>query len=45
MNDHGERLDKKGAVNISRTRAAKVAAQKEHAAANREVRKSINTDK
>ena len=33
------RKDKKGTVNSSRTRAAKVAAQKEHTAANREVRK------
>ena len=39
------RKDKKGAVNSSRTRAAKVAAQKEHTAANREVRKSVKTDK
>ena len=36
---------KKGAVNSSRTRAAKAAAQKEHKAANREVRKSVKTDK
>ena len=39
------RKDKKGAVNSSRTRAAKVAAQKEHTAANREVRESVKTDK
>ena len=39
------RNDKKGAVNSSRTRAAKAAAQKEHTAANREVRKSVKTDK
>ena len=36
---------KKGAVNSSRTGAAKAAAQKEHTAANREVRKSVKTDK
>ena len=36
---------KKGAVNRSRTRAAKAAAQKEHTSANREVRKSVKTDK
>ena len=39
------RKDKKGAANSSRTRAAKVATQKEHTAANREVRKSVKTDK
>ena len=39
------RKDKNGAVNSSRTRAAKAAAQKEHTAANREVRKSVKTDK
>ena len=39
------RKDKKGAVNSSRTMAAKVAAQKEHTAANREVRKNVKTDK
>ena len=39
------RKDKKGAVNSSRTRAAKAAAQKKHTAANREVRKSVKTDK
>ena len=39
------RKDKKGAVNSSRTRAAKAAAQKEHTAANREVRKSVKTNK
>ena len=35
----------KGAVNSSRTRAAKVAAQKEHTSANREVKKRVKTDK
>ena len=39
------RKDRKGAVNSCRTRAAKVTAQKEHTAANREVRKSVKTDK
>ena len=39
------RKDKKVAVNSSRTRAAKVAPQKEHTAANRKVRKSDRTDK
>ena len=39
------RRDKKEAVNSSRTRAAKVTAQKEHTAANREVKKSVKTDK
>ena len=39
------RRDKKEAVNSSRTRAAKVIAQKEHTAANREVKKSVKTDK
>ena len=39
------RKDKKGAVNSSRTRATKAAAQTEHTAANREVRKSVKTDK
>ena len=39
------RKDKKGVGNNSRTRAANVAAQKEHTAANREVRKSVKTDK
>ena len=39
------RKDKKGAFNSSRTRAAKVAAQKEHTVANRVVRKSVKTDK
>ena len=34
-----------GAVNSSRTRAAKAAAQKEQTAANQEVRKSVKTDK
>ena len=38
------RRDKKEAVNSSRTRAAKVTAQKEHTAANREVKKSVKTD-
>ena len=37
--------DKKEAVNSSRTRAAKVIAQKEHTAANREVKKSLKIDK
>ena len=36
---------KKEAVTSSRTRAAKAAAQKEHTAANRDVRKSVKTDK
>ena len=36
---------RKGAVNSRRTRAANAAAQKEHTAANREVRKSVKTDK
>ena len=35
----------KGAVNSSRTRAAKVAAQKENTTANREMSKSVKTDK
>ena len=35
----------KEAVNSSRTRAAKVIAQKEHTAANREVKKSVKSDK
>ena len=39
------RRDKKEAVNSSRTRVAKVTAQKEHTAANREVKKSVKTDK
>ena len=39
------RKDKKGAFNSSRTRAAKAAAQKEHTAANRKVRKSVKTHK
>ena len=39
------RKDKKGAANNSRTRTTNVAAQKEHTAANREVRKSVKTDK
>ena len=39
------RRDKKEAVNSSRPRAAKVIAQKEHTAANREVKKSVKTDK
>ena len=39
------RRDKKEAVNNSRTRAAKVIAQKEHTAANREVKKSVKIDK
>ena len=39
------RREKKEAVNSSRTRAAKVIAQKEHTAANREVKKSVKTDK
>ena len=39
------RRDEKEAVNSSRTRAAKVTAQKEHTAANREVKKSVKTDK
>ena len=39
------RRDKKEAVNSSCTRAAKVTAQKEHTAANREVKKSVKTDK
>ena len=39
------RKDKKRTINSSRTKAAKVAAQKEHTAANREVRKSVKTDK
>ena len=39
------RKDKKRAVNSSRRRAAKVAAQKEHTAANREARKIVKTDK
>ena len=39
------RKDKNGTFNSSRTRAAKVAAQKEHTAANREVSKSVKTDK
>ena len=33
-----------GAVNSNRTRAAKVAAQKEHTAAHREVRKRVKTE-
>ncbi len=36
------RKDKKRTINSSRTKAAKVAAQKEHTAANREVRKIVN---
>ena len=39
------RRDNKEAVNSSRTRATKVIAQKEHTAANREVKKSVKTDK
>ena len=39
------RKDKKGAEHSSRTRAAKATAKKEHTAANREVRKSVKTDK
>ena len=39
------RKDKKGAVNSSRTRAVKAAAQKEHTAGHREVRKSVKRDK
>ncbi|KAI0235174.1 hypothetical protein LSAT2_014355 [Lamellibrachia satsuma] len=39
------RREKKEAVNSSRTRAAKVIDQKEHTAANREVKKSVKTDK
>ena len=39
------RRDKKEAVNSSCTRAAKVIAQKEHTTANREVKKSVKTDK
>ena len=39
------RKDTKRAVNSSRTRAAKAAAQKEHTAANREVRKRVKTHK
>ena len=39
------RKHKKMTVNSSRTRAAKVVAQKERTAANRKVRKSVKTDK
>ncbi|KAI0231355.1 hypothetical protein LSAT2_018282 [Lamellibrachia satsuma] len=39
------RRDKKEAVNSSRTRAAKVITQKEYTAANKEVKKSVKTDK
>ena len=36
---------KKGSVNSSRTRAAKLAAWKGHAAANREVRENVSKQK